>query len=261
MRAIEYVRQRWPAIAGLIVLLVAWEVAVRLAEVPEFLVPSPSAVWRKLLKEWALIAKHTRATLLNIAAGYVIAVCAGLGLALLVSRYRWIDLVLFPYLVGSQTIPKIAIAPLLMIWLGTGWLPKVVMVATIAFFPICINTITGFRSVDPGYLQLCRSVAASERDVFLKVRFPYAVPYIFAGLKVATTLSVLGAIASEWVGASEGLGYMILASNSSLETSRVFAGLLMLILIGVIFFSLVGWLERRVSWREPEEMPVTQAEV
>lgn len=154
-----------------------------------------------------------------------------------------------PIFVGLQSVPKIAIAPLILVWVGAGIGSKVLVVMSIAFFPIVINTMTGFKEVDRGLADVFRSVAATERQMLLRLRLPYAVPYIFAGLRIATTLAVLGAIVAEWLAASNGLGYLVLSGSFNFNTARSFAAIIALAIIGMTFFNLMSWAERRISWR------------
>lgn len=255
--------RRWaadygPAVAAFAAVLVVWEAAVRIARVPAFILPPPTAIGAKLVADLGLLRTHALVTLEEVLAGYLVAVVAGLAIAVLVVRFRSFERVVYPWVVASQTVPKIAIAPLLIIWMGSGMLPKVLIVAVTAFFPVTVNAVTGFRAVEQHYLDLLRSAAATEAQVFLRLRFPYALPFVFGGLKLATTLSVLGAIVAEFMGASEGLGYLILSSTFNFEVARVFVALVVLVLMGVGFFGLISLLERRVSWKRETRVTVLQ---
>ena len=154
-----------------------------------------------------------------------------------------------PIFVGLQSVPKIAIAPLILVWVGAGLGSKILVVASITFFPIVINSMAGFKEVDRGLADVFDSVAATERQMFMKLRLPYAMPYIFAGLRIATTLAVLGAIVAEWLAASNGLGYLVLSGSFNFNTARSFAAIIALAIIGTAFFNLMSWIERLVSWR------------
>jgi NitT/TauT family transport system permease protein len=154
-----------------------------------------------------------------------------------------------PLFVGLQSVPKIAVAPLILIWVGAGTGSKILVVMSIAFFPIVINTLAGFKQVDEGAIDVFRTVAATERQQLLLLRIPYAVPYIFAGLRIATTLTVMGAIVAEWLAASDGLGYLVLSGSFNFNTARTFTAIIMLSIIGMVFFHLMSWVEARVSWR------------
>lgn len=257
----RWAREYGAAAAAFLVLLTAWEIGVRVARIPPFVLPPPSAIWLKFLGDIPLLARHALVTVQEVVVGFLVAAAFGLLVAVLIVQFRSVERVLYPYVIASQTVPKIAIAPLLVIWLGAGMLPKILIVAVTAFFPVTVNTIAGFRAVEEYYLNLLRSVAASDAQVFRRLRVPYALPFIFAGLKLATTLSVLGAIVAEFMGASEGLGYLILASTFNFEVARVFVALVVLVLLGVAFFGLIAWLERRLSWKGRAGSSVIQTEV
>jgi NitT/TauT family transport system permease protein len=154
-----------------------------------------------------------------------------------------------PIFVGLQSVPKIAIAPLILVWIGAGAGSKIAVVMSIAFFPIVINTMAGFKEVDRGLADVFRSVAANERQMLFRLRLPYAIPYIFAGLRIATTLAVLGAIVAEWLAASNGLGYLVLSGSFNFNTARSFAAIISLAVIGTLFFNFMSWIEARMSWR------------
>lgn len=258
---LPWLREYGLALAVFALLVALWEAAVRLARIPPFVLPAPTAIWAKFVADVPLLERHTLVTLGEILAGYLVAAAVGLVLAVLIVRFKTVERIVYPYIVASQTIPKIAIAPLLIIWLGAGMFPKILIVAVISFFPVTVNTVAGLRAVDQRYLDLLRSAAATDAQTFRLVRFPYALPFVFGGLKLATTLSVLGAIVAEFMGASEGLGYLILSSTFNFEVARVFVSLIVLIVIGVLFFGLISLLERRLSWQRQARVRVIQTEV
>lgn len=261
MKLVRWAREYSLAAAAFVVVLLAWEIAVAVGRIPPFVLPAPSAIWRRLLADVGLLRGHTLVTLQEILAGYAVAAVAGLAIAVLIVQFKTFERVVYPWVIASQTVPKIAVAPLLIIWLGSGLVPKVLIVAVTAFFPITVNAVTGFRAVDENYLNLLRSVAATPRQVFTRLRVPYALPFIFSGLKLATTLSVLGAIVAEFMGASEGLGYLILASTFNFEVARVFVALAVLVAIGVAFFGVISLAERQLSWKQKTRVEVVQAEM
>ncbi|HET9903304.1 MAG TPA: ABC transporter permease [Xanthobacteraceae bacterium] len=233
-------------ILGLIAL---WEAAVRLLDIPRFLLPAPSEIVQLAINEWSLIQMHSLSTIGSIAAGYATAVVFALAISAVMIRFPLCERLIMPIFVGLQSVPKIAIAPLILVWVGAGLGSKVLVVASIAFFPIVINTMAGFKEVDRGLADVFRSVAASERQMFFRLRLPYAMPYIFAGLRIATTLAVLGAIVAEWLAASNGLGYLVLSGSFNFNTARSFASIIALAIIGTSFFALMSWIERLMSWR------------
>ena len=240
------------------VLLVLWQVLTRAFEVPNFLLPAPTDVAYLMIAEWSLIQMHSIATIWAIVSGYVSAALFALAISALMIRYPLVEKLIMPIFVGLQSVPKIAIAPLILVWVGAGAGSKIMVVASIAFFPIVINTMAGFKEIDRGLADVFRSVDASERQMFFRLRLPYAMPYIFAGLRIATTLSVLGAIVAEWLAASNGLGYLVLSGSFNFNTARSFAAIIMLAVLGTAFFSLMSWIERQISWKREGSDQTTQ---
>jgi NitT/TauT family transport system permease protein len=231
------------------VLVAIWEASVRVFDIPRFLLPAPSEIARLAVDEWPLLRMHSLHTIGSILSGYVAAVAFALAVSALMIRFPLAERLIMPIFVGLQSVPKIAIAPLILVWVGAGLASKVLVVASIAFFPIVINTMAGFHEVDRGLRDVFRSVAATERQTFFRLRLPYAVPYIFAGLRIATTLAVLGAIVAEWLAASNGLGYLVLSGSFNFNTARSFAAIIALAIIGTTFFTLMSSLERMIAWR------------
>jgi NitT/TauT family transport system permease protein len=226
-----------------------WEFGVRFFEVPTFLLPTPSQIAVLMVKEWPLIQMHGLATITSIVAGYVCAVVFALLVSAVMIRFALVERCVMPIFVALQSVPKIAIAPLILVWVGAGFHSKLLVVTAIAFFPIVINTMTGFKEVDRGLRDVFTSVAATERQVFFQLRLPYAMPYIFAGLRIATTLAVLGAIVAEYLAASNGLGYLVLSGSFNFNTARSFAAIIALAVIGTSFFWLMTLIESRLSWK------------
>jgi ABC-type nitrate/sulfonate/bicarbonate transport system permease component len=239
-------------------LVVLWQVLARAFEVPAFLLPAPTDIVRLMIEEWPLIQMHSLATIWSIATGYVAASAFALLISAVMIRYPLVERLIMPIFVGLQSVPKIAIAPLILVWVGAGAGSKILVVASIAFFPIVINTMAGFKEVDSGLTDVFSSVDASERHMFFRLRLPYAMPYIFAGLRIATTLSVLGAIVAEWLAASNGLGYLVLSGSFNFNTARSFAAIIVLAVIGTAFFGLMAWLERMMAWKRQGSDATTQ---
>ncbi len=251
--------ERWGPSLLIAALIAFWEVGVRLFDVPRFLLPTPSDILVLMLDEWPLIQMHALSTIGAIAAGYFSAVVFALVLSALMIRFPLFERLVMPIFVGLQSVPKIAIAPLILVWVGAGMGSKMLVVVSIAFFPIVINTMAGFKEVDRGLQDVFRSVAATEHQLLFKLRLPYAIPYIFAGLRIATTLSVLGAIVAEWLAASNGLGYLVLSGSFNFNTARSFAAIIVLSIIGTAFFNFMSWIEYKVSWRSYLNGSNTQA--
>jgi ABC-type nitrate/sulfonate/bicarbonate transport system permease component len=224
-----------------------WEVVVRVRDTPDYILPPPSAIADEAVGPGRhLLMPAAWTTFQEVLAGLGVATVVGVALAVAVSSSRMLARGLNPLVVASQTIPVIAIAPLFIVWFGFGMKPKVLMAALIAFFPIAINTTAGLNSVERETYHLVRSLSGSAVDMFLKVRVPAALPYFFVGLKQAAVISVIGAIVGEWVGATQGLGPLMVSANAAFDTRLVFAAVVYLAAMGVLMFVLVLILERLV---------------
>ncbi len=234
-----------------------WEWAVRAFGVPAFIAPAPSTIARSLRGgvRTGLYLDHFWATLSETLLGFVIAAGAGVVLGALVAQFRILERTIYPYLVALQTLPKIAVAPLIIVWFGFGMSSKVIIAATVAFFPVLVNVIVGLKTVDQSKLDLMRSLKATRWQTFRLVTFPNALPFVFAGLDIAVVFSVLGAIVGEFVGAQRGLGTLILQFNFSLDIAGVFAVLVLLALMGLALHLVMQAIQRRVIfWAEPDEI-------
>jgi NitT/TauT family transport system permease protein len=231
------------------VALAAWEFCARYFAIKSFILPPPSLIAVTAVKIFPELLQNMWVTLGVLLAGYALGVVLGIGLAIVMIVAPPIRRAIFPLIVVSQTIPKIAIAPLLIIWFGVGPEPKIFIIALLAFFPVLINTVAGLEGTDRGHLELMRSVDANLWNIYRHVRLPSAVPQIFAGLKLALTVSVIGAVVGEWIVGNRGLGYLLLAYNSALLTANVFATLLLIILVSALLFYVIARLEKVTSWR------------
>lgn len=222
-------------------LLVVWQVVVNLFDVSNILVPAPTAVAESLVAGFqdGSLVTHSLVTLKEILIGFGIAVGSALVSAVLITQFRTVERVLFPLLILTQTIPKVAMAPLLIVWFGIGISSKVLTVALIAFFPLLINAVLGFRSAAYEQVEMLRSFGASRMQVMRHLQIPSALPHIFAGLEVAVILSVTGAVVAEFVGSSEGLGYLIQATNFTLDVARTFAVIVVLSAVGIALHAVV----------------------
>ena len=241
----------------LVVVVLAWEGIVRIWRIPEFLVPAPSAIGRALMAGLTsrLYVDHFGVTLYESLLGFLIATAGGIACGTLIAQFRVVERTLYPYLVALQTLPKIAIAPLLIVWLGFGITSKVVIAALVAFFPILVNVIVGLKTVDASKLDLMRSLDASRWQTFRYVTFPNALPFVFAGLDIAIVFSVLGAIVGEFVGSQRGLGNLILQFHTSLDIAGMFAVLLLLAALGVGLHLLIQAIQRRVIfWSQADHV-------
>ena len=233
-----------PALAIIIGLLGIWEGLVRLFDVQRWLLPPPSAIAEELVSSRSLFLDHTWLTLEEIVVGFAIAALSGVVLATGIAFSRTVERSIYPFVIASQTIPIIAIAPLLLVWLGYGLTPKVFVVALIAFFPIVVNMVDGLKSADRDMVNLMRTLGANRWQVFTKLQIPTSLPFLFSGLKVAIAASVIGAVIGEWVGSSEGLGYLMIRSKPQFLTERVFGAIFILSVMGIVLFIAIGLVER-----------------
>lgn len=216
-----------------------WEAATRLLSVPVFLLPPPSAIAVSMVQHWPLVLQYSGATAVEIVLGYALSILVGVPLALAIFLWPPFARSIYPLLVSSQAMPKVAIAPLFIVWFGFGLLPKVLIAFLIAFFPIVIDTAVGLGAIEPEKIYLARSMGFGPAATFFKIRLPNALPSIFGGLKIAITLAVVGAVVGEFVGGDKGLGYLLMVANGSMDTALLFAGLVGLTVLGVGFYLLV----------------------
>jgi len=244
----------WPT-ATLAGLLVVWQAVLTVVPLPAWLLPSPSAI---VTATWAWhphLPGHTLATLGATLAGYGLSILVGVPIAIIIVSSRFLERTVFPILLVLQSVPKVAVAPILLVWVGYGQLPKILIVFLVCFFPIVIGTAAGLNSAPAEMLNLVRSLCATPAQIFVKVRFPSAMPQIFVGLKVAITLAVIGAVIGEFVGSNKGLGYIIVVSMSQVNTSLAFGAMALLAILSIVLFYLVEWLERvLVPWSRPEDL-------
>ena len=232
----------------------AWEAWVQVGDVPKWQLPAPSAIARELVDSRALLWDNTLVTIKEVALGFLAALGAGLALAALIAYSRILERSIYPIVIASQTIPIIAIAPLLLIWVGYGTTPKVIVVALISFYPIAVNTVDGLKSIDPDMVNMMRTLGSSRWQIFSKLQIPSSLPFMFSGIKIGISVSVIGAVIGEWVGASAGLGYLITYSQPLFLTSRVFAAIVVLAAMGLLLFALASLLERlMLPWYHTEK--------
>jgi NitT/TauT family transport system permease protein len=236
------------------VILVLWEGLTRLLGIPAFLVPGPIAVAKALWLGFVsgVFIEHSGYTLYATLLGFAFGSVIGFALGVLISQVELLNRLLYPYVVAFQTVPKVAIAPLVVIWFGFGIGSKVAMSAMICFFPVVVNTIEGLRSTSAEQIMLLRSYSSSRFDIFRIVQLPSALPFIFAGLDVGIVLSVIGTIVGEFVGATAGLGYILLKYNHNVDIPGVFASLVVLSVLGVALHALLVLVQRKVVfWSQP----------
>lgn len=234
----------------LLLLLAAWELSVYWFDVKPFILPAPSQVFTAFIENISMLTWHGAVTFSEILLGLLLGGLGGIFLAIVVFYSPMLDKALYPLIIGSQMIPVFAIAPILIVWMGYGLWPKVTVAALISFFPLVVNVSDGLREPTEEAVDLFRSLGATRRQVFWKLRLPASLPTLFSGLKVSATLSVVGATIGEWVGSHQGLGYLMLQSNARLRMNLVFAAILMLAILGLLLFGALRIIERRVvHWR------------
>lgn len=255
-------RLRWPGfllpLLSLPVVLIAWEAAVRILQVPVILVPPPSAVAGALIRGFttdplsrASYFPHIATTVAEALQGFALGVATGIALAILLSQSRLAERIVLPWVVAFQTIPKVGLAPIFIIWFGFGMTSKVLVAAILTFFPILVNSLAGFKSVEQDRVDLLRSASATEWRIFRLVKWPSALPYIFVGLDLGIVYSFLGAIVGEFVGAQQGLGVLLLQQQSNLDIKGAFAIFVVMAVIGVALHLVVVAIQRRVIFWAP----------
>ena len=233
-------------LATVVLLIAVWELTVRIFQLPQLYLPAPSLIAEELWRWKGMLLFHAGITLSEALLGFALGVAGGIPLALAITYSPLLQRTIYPLIVISQSIPKVAVAPLFLVWLGYGIETKIMIGFLVTFFPIVVNTSTGLASAEPELLDLIRSLGGSRLLEFRKIRFPHAMPFMFAGFKVSITLAVIGAIIGEFVASDQGLGYIILSASAQLKIGLVFACLAWLSLIGITLFTLIQWLEHIV---------------
>jgi NitT/TauT family transport system permease protein len=230
-------------VAGVLFFLAAWQVGVMVYKVPSYLLPAPTEIAQTFVSEFPRLLQHGWVTTYEMLLGYALAVAIAVPLAVAITSSKRFDDFVMPTMLFFQVVPKVAIAPLFLVWFGVGTTPKVLVAFLISFFPIVIDAAVGLRSMSPEMTDLARSMGASRLQIFAQFRLPTSLPYLFSGLKVAATLAIAGAVVGEFVGADKGLGYLLLVTNSNMETSLMFATIVALTIIGLAFFYAVEFVE------------------
>ena len=236
-------RVAYPTVT-MIVLLVVWEVGCRVLDVPKFILPTPLQIVEGTWSIRAFLPYHLWVTTYETLAGFALSIAVGTPLAVLIVYSRFFRRAFYPLLVVTQAVPKVAFAPVLLLILGNGQMPKIFVAFLVAFFPIVVDTATGLAATPPELLELSRTYRTGAIKTLFKVRFPMALPYFFSGLKVAIALSVTGAVVAEFVGSDAGLGYVIVSATAFWRSEQAFGAMILLALIAVVLFGLVGIAER-----------------
>ncbi len=235
--------------------IAAWESVVRIFQIPVFILPSPTQVGMALYRGLAsgVYLDHLKYTLLETLLGFIVGSALGFFLGTAVAMNRYVEFFFYPYIVMFQSLPKVALAPLIVVWFGLGLTSKVINAALVAFFPLLVNTMVGLKSADEDRVSLMRSLAASNQQIFWMLRLPNALPFVMAGLDVAMIFALIGAIVAEFVGAQRGLGMLIQSMNFNMDVSGQFSILIILSLVGLILNRIIMLIRRRVMFWDPSE--------
>ncbi len=235
-----------PATAISIAILVLWQVIVVVLKIPEAILPTPTRIFDVMVERHDLLLQHTWPTTVQCIYGFLLAVAVGVGLGIMLAFSRLFRVGVYPLVIAFQVVPKVALAPLFIVWFGLGMTSRVLLAFVIAFFPMVVNTFAGIQSTDPVMIRMARSFSASRWTIFSKIEFPTALPYIFSGLKIGITFAVIGIIVAEFVTAQEGLGYLIVFSEGNVDTPMLMAAIFVLSVVGVILYALIVLLEKLV---------------
>ena len=230
----------------LVFLVVLWDVTIRVFNIPPYQIPKPVDVVTTLWQEWPMLLREAWPTTVATIWGFLLSAAFGIPVAMLIAGSRTVESYVYPLLVFSQSIPKVAIAPLFVVWFGFGIVPKIIAAFLLGFFPVVVSAVQGFKSVDPDMVDLARAMKGSRLRVFCAVNLPHALPAIFSGLKVSVTLAVVGAVVGEFVGSNSGIGYVMQRSIGTFDLPTMFAALVILALLGVILFWIVDRIEKLV---------------
>jgi NitT/TauT family transport system permease protein len=241
----------------IVAIFVLWDLVIRIFKIPPYLIPAPWDVAKMLVAEWPRLWRESLVTGYATLGGFGLSILFGIPIAMLIAYSRLVESYLYPLLVFSQSVPKIAIAPLFVVWFGFGIFPKVVSAFLLGFFPVVVATVMGFKSMETEMIDLARSMRASRLQMFLKFSLPQALPNIFSGLKVSATLAVVGAVVGEFVGSNSGIGYVLQIANGNFDLPLMFAALFVLSMMGVILFAVVDLVEKMmIPWHQSRRADV-----
>lgn len=237
--------QYWlPAASIFVAIIVVWQLATTIFEIPHYLLPSPIVIIKEIHKQWLDLLRHLGWTMLEAVGGFLIGSSLAFITAVVFVHSRLVERSLYPWAVVLQTLPIVAVSPLVSMWLGYGLGHKMAIATIVSYFPVLVNTTRGLRAISPQALELMRILSASTADIFFRLRLPSSWPYVFAGLKISSTLAVIGAIVAEFTGASVGIGYLVYVSSHRLNTRLIFAGITFSSIAGIVFFQLISLLEK-----------------
>jgi NitT/TauT family transport system permease protein len=235
----------------MVAVFVLWEVVIDVFQIKPYLIPSPLSVAKMLVTEWPRLLREGLVTAYATLGGFALSILLGIPIAMAIAYSRTMESFVYPLMVFSQSIPKIAIAPLFVVWFGFGIFPKIISAFLLGFFPVVVATVMGFKSVETEMIDLARSMRASRLQTFLKISLPHALPSIFSGLKVSATLAVVGAVVGEFVGSNSGIGYVLQIANGNFDLPLMFAALFVLSMMGVLLFAAVDLIEKMmIPWHQ-----------
>ncbi|MEX2416528.1 MAG: ABC transporter permease [Paenibacillaceae bacterium] len=243
---INVINKGWPPVVAVILILASWELLVTWLEIEKWFLPSPSDIIIEGLSSWPRLWLHTTSTLHKMLLGFPIGVLAGVLIAVVMHLFRPIKFAFSPLLIISQNIPIIVLAPLFIVWFGYGMFPKIIVVVLVCFFPIVVSMTTGLVDTDRGLYNYMRMIGASRRQIFLKLELPFSLPYLFSGIKISATYSVMGAVIAEWLGASSGLGHYMVISSKSFRNDRVFTVVFVIVILSLIMYALIVLVQKLV---------------
>lgn len=226
-------------------LIAIWEIISRTGSVPSYILPAPSMIIYSLFFNFSLMGRHILVTVYETLVGFIISVFLGIIIAIIMDGLPFVKKVIYPLLITSQTIPIITLAPLFIIWFGYGYLPKIIIVILICFFPISINLLQGLGSVDIELINLLKSMGASKYQIYKIVKLPASLPSLFSGLKIAATYSIMGATIGEWVGGKDGIGVFMLRAKYSFATDKVFGAIIIITVLSICLLKLIEFIERK----------------
>ncbi len=232
--------------AGTLTIIIAWQIYVDVFDINQVVLPSPLDIYLVSVEEFGLLMSETWPTTKEIVYGFALAILLGVPMAVGIANSKFLNLTFYPILIAIQSVPKVAIAPIVLVWFGTGIESKLVIAFLVAFFPIVVDTATGLNATSRDLLDLAKSLRATPFQTFMKVQFPSALPHFFSGAKVAVTLAVIGAVIGEFVGSDAGLGNLLLVANSQLDSPLAWASLMWLSILGILMFLAVVWAERMI---------------
>jgi ABC-type nitrate/sulfonate/bicarbonate transport system permease component len=243
----------WRPFVVLVLFFIIWEGVSRYSQIPKWLLPAPSVIFKEAVTNYALFLPDTWASTWLAVSGLLMGSCIGISLAVLLHLIPSLKNIFYPFLILSQNIPIIVLAPLLVIWFGFGLLPKIIIITLVCFFPVTVASMDGFKNTPRELLHYMRMSGATNWQIFSKVEFPNALLPIFSGLKISATYSVMGAVISEWLGSEKGIGVFMTLSSSSFRTDRVFLAIFIIILLSLLFYSLIEIVEKRLIKWMPKE--------